>query len=74
MRPRRRPDGDSLMVLCPPPPLAAAAKDNVVNDWIANARAAVFERLEKCAGAAIESQVGSAQIKLSRRVSATAQS
>ncbi len=40
MRPWRRPDGDSLMVLCPTPPLAAAAEDNVVNDWIANARAA----------------------------------
>ena len=41
MRPRRRPDGDSIMVLCPTPPLAAAAKDNVVNDWIAkNVRAA----------------------------------
>jgi phytoene desaturase (3,4-didehydrolycopene-forming) len=49
-------DGDSLMVLCPTPPLADA-DDALVDDWIAKARAAVFERLEKSAGADIAPHV-----------------
>ena len=44
-------DGDSLMVLCPTPPLDDDADDALVDAWIAKARAAVYERLESSAGA-----------------------
>ena len=57
MRPRRRPDGDSLMVLCPTPPLDDGADDALVDTWIEKARAAVYERLEKSAGADIAPHV-----------------
>ena len=50
-------DGDSLMVLCPTPPLDDDADDALVDDWIAKARTAVYERLRKSAGADIESHV-----------------
>ena len=50
-------DGDSLMVLCPTPPLDDDADDALVDDWIAKARAAVYERLGKSAGADIEPHV-----------------
>ena len=48
--------GDSLMVLCPTPPLDDA-DDALVDEWIAKARAAVYERLRKSAGADIEPHV-----------------
>ena len=50
-------DGDSLMVLCPTPPLADDADDALVDEWIARARDAVYERLRKSAGADIEPHV-----------------
>ena len=50
-------DGDSLMVLCPTPPLDDDANDALVDDWIAKARAAVYERLKKSAGADIAPHV-----------------
>ena len=45
------------MVLCPTPPLDDDADDALVDEWITKARAAVYERLRKSAGADIESHV-----------------
>ena len=50
-------DGDSLMVLCPTPPLDEDADDKDVDEWITLARTAVFRRLEASAGAAIAPHV-----------------
>ena len=49
--------GDSLMVLCPTPPLPDDAEDKVVDEWITLARTAIFRRLEASAGAAIAPHV-----------------
>lgn len=49
--------GDSLMVLCPTPPLPDDADDVLVDAWVEAARAEVFRRLEVSAGAAIEPHI-----------------